>query len=758
MTERRGRGARPSPSVMEPQVKGARATRRGTGTRLLAVLTLTLALLPAAWFSQAPRAGAAVAAVAPHPARPVTDIPDHEHGGSTSDPSPSTGGSDGSGGTEHDADSHVDLPESGQRWTTPDLVAQGALVRIETVADVYVALHHYHVEKYSYTDVSDPQAVASGAFVNSRGLVITGKGALHDDEEQEERFGTWGVNQAFVQAKFLKELPDDPFGRTTITSKNKGELADSPPTDPEINDRLQSCYDWETSHHCAVFVVMHQRVMPSVQNSDSGTLEGLPQSDSRVAVLSTQPRGIAPLTLQLANPEPGAKYWVVSSRGVNEEPLVGTGTLTDDESAPISDDDLAKWSEEFGVLAEGAPVVSDRGDLVAFLGTAEGSDELAAVSASHMSNDLRTFGLTRDSSPVDAQFQDGLELFEASQFAAAVPKLKAAAEATGGQRVARELLGQAEDRSGTAEDLSDEADALTGTDSEQDGWSPLAIGIFAALIVLVLIGAVVAVAVTRRRSWPNDDASPAVGPQPGEANSTGPAPASSPPASSGGGPGPAGADSAEPVPAATPHGHGGRPTTLFATGTTDPKVPAAVRGPRPASDLDPQHTPDDDPGEAPTMKRAATPGSRPGAEARATPSTPEASPGPDPTAPTVSRPTMPGPTPLSETPAPPRTPALYNMPAPSSASAPSIPSIPSSASAAPGVSAAPGASAAPSTSTATSGASSMSGASTTSGSSAPAAPSRPSGSFCRQCGAQLSPGDRFCFSCGTPSGPTGSRG
>ncbi|MCE0538471.1 zinc ribbon domain-containing protein [Kineosporia rhizophila] len=40
----------------------------------------------------------------------------------------------------------------------------------------------------------------------------------------------------------------------------------------------------------------------------------------------------------------------------------------------------------------------------------------------------------------------------------------------------------------------------------------------------------------------------------------------------------------------------------------------------------------------------------------------------------------------------------------------------------------------------------------------PPPPARPSGGFCRQCGAQLSPGDRFCYSCGAPSGSPASKG
>ncbi|GAB6902890.1 zinc ribbon domain-containing protein [Kineosporia succinea] len=524
----------------------------------------------------------------------------HHHQGTAGTPSPSA-----TAHTEHDADSHVDLPRGGQEWTTPDLVAQGALVQVETVAEVYVALHHYHVEKYRYRKVEDPQAVSSGTFVNSRGLVITGKGALADDAAQEKRFGTWGVNQAFVDAKFMKEMPADPFARTTITEKNKGTLADSPPTNPEINDRLQSCYAWETSHHCAVFVVMRHRVLPSVTEGENSELEGLPQSDARVAVLSTQPRGIAPLTLQLANPEPGAKYWVIASRGVNEEPAVGTGTLTDSERSPISAADLEKWSKEFGPLAEGAPVVSERGDLVAFLGTPEGSDELGSVSSSHMSNDLRTFGLARDSSPVDAQFHDGLELFEASQFAAAVPKLKAAAEATGGQRVAVDLLARAEERSGTAEDLSDEADVLTPTGDDVAGWSGRAIAVFSALVLAVLIAAMVALALTRRRHG-------AGGEEPAEDGAETVPPTSPPP----------GGGTRDRASASSSDQH---PTTVFAAGTTDPQ----------------------DPGEEPTVKRPAPPAN-------------------------------------------------------------------------------------------------------------PHAPAHPSGSFCPQCGSQLSPGDRFCFSCGTPAGRAGA--
>jgi hypothetical protein len=434
---------------------------------------------------------------------------------------------------------------------------------------------------------------------------------------------------------------------------------------------------------------MHQRIMPSVQDAKTRNLDGLPLSDSRVAALSTQPRGVTPLTLQLANPEAGTKYWVISSRGVNEKPLVGTGTLTGSELAPISAADLAKWSKQFGELAEGAPVISARGDLVAFLGTSEGSGRLGAVSSSHIANDLRTFGLSRDSSPIDAQFQDGLELFEASQFAAAVPKLKAAVAASGGQRVARQLLAQSEAKSGTAEDLSDEADLLSSPGEQSDGWSTLAIALFSALVILVLIGVGIAIAMARRRSWPDEDD----GEEPGEGTHGGPgagrgddrsaSPGSDAGSGAGSGAG-AGAGSSAgtgagtgaglnprtaevsraPVAAGTgsarrafapitpgpagaegpPNGHPSRPTTLFATGTTDPK-PAAQQARR--------VTPVTDPGEAPTEKRAS---GQPAGPAR------------------------------------------------------------------------------------------------------PDAPQRPSGGFCRQCGSQLSPGDRFCFSCGTPAGSSAGKG
>ncbi|GAB3268399.1 zinc ribbon domain-containing protein [Kineosporia babensis] len=593
---------------MRPRQRTCRRSRT-------AALGLALCLLATVWAAQS---AAALHSADFRPANYTEPAGGHDGHSGGGNPSPSAGSSPTA--SEHDADAHVDLPQGNQEWSTPDLIAQGALVRVETVADVYVALHHFHVENYGYPEVGDPQAVASGAFVNAQGLVITSKGALYDDEKQIERFATWGINKAFVDAKFLKELPDDPFARTTITGATKGELADTPPTDPAMNDRLQDCYDWKTSHHCAVFVVMHQKIVPSVQDKGSAELEGLAQSDARVAAVSTQPRGITPLTLQLANPEPGAKYWVVSSRGVNEEPLVGTGTLTDSEQDPISAADLAKWDKEFGDLAEGAPVVSARGDLVAFLGTAAGSDELAAVSASHISNDLRTFGLTRDSSPVDAQFQDGLELFEAAQFAAAVPKLEVAVQESGGQRVARDLLARAEQKAGSAEDLSDEADVLAVTDQDE-GWSGLAIAVFSALVILVLIGVGIAVAMSRR----HDEG----GPENQGDEEADPGTPTGGPTSSSSNPSQATNPTSQPTnpSQATNPGQATNSTALFATGTTDVKS-----------------------GEEPTLKRG--------------------------------EPNQPQPQPLS----------------------------------------------------------------------------RPSGGFCRQCGTQLSPGDRFCYSCGAPSSATVSKG
>jgi hypothetical protein len=790
MTERRGGGPLLSRSTTQFRKNQQVSVRNGGGRRAAgrgpAALALTLGLLLATGTAQSATAstfGPEETAATPHLALPAGNTPTggHDHGGgSNATPTPGTSPSPGA---EHNADSHVDLPEGGQEWTLPNLVAEGALVRVETVADVYVALHHYHVENYPYRGISDPEAVASGSFVNARGLVVTSKGALHDDAEQERRFGTYGVNRAFVQAGFLKQLPKDPFSRTTITSRNKGPLADSPPTNPLINDRLQSCYNWETSHHCAVFVVMHQRIVPSVQDPKTRNLEGLPLSDTRVAAVSTQPRGVTPLTLQLANPEPGTKYWVVSSRGVNEKPLVGTGTLTDSEQDPISDADLAKWSKQFGVLAEGSPVISARGDLVAFLGTAAGSGRLGAVSSSHIANDLRTFGLTRDSSPIDAQFQDGLQLFEASQFAAAVPKLKAAVTATGGQRVARQLLAQSEQKSGTAEDLSDEADLLSVPNQKSDGWSTLAIALFSALVILVLIGVGIAIAMARRRSWPDgedDEAEPADGP--GQGNNPGAGQSGGP--DSGAGVSHSGADAATglgagldprtaerartPVAAANagdvwthanglagagsppapgaPNGHPSRPTALFATGTTNPK-PAAPQARRavPATDR----------GEAPTEKRAAAPMG--GAEAKAvSPSAPAL--GPVGERGRAAEPSQP--------PAPSRAAEPGLPPAPSQAGEPGQPSSGRSAerghpeaadraaSTDPGLP--PGGPRVGSGHAPVSGQTSIAGQPVSPA--RPAAPQRPSGGFCRQCGSQLSPGDRFCFSCGTPASSPAGKG
>jgi len=669
-----------------------RRRRAPRGAALTAITVATLGLLAAA--VGAPSAQAAAEAR-------TSDSRAQTQAGTDESSPTDTSPTDTAAGT--------DLSGSDEEWTTPDLVAQAALVQVQTMADVYVAVHHFKVAQYSYT-VTDPQAVATGTFLDSHGLAVTGGAALHDDATQEERFATWGINQAFVDAGFMSEMPDDPFERTTITAQNKGPLADTPPTDPAINDRLQDCYKGENSYHCAVFVVMRQRVVSSVQDKDSRAMSAMPQSGGRTAMLSTQPQGITPLTLQLADPQPGEKYWVLATQGVNKEPLIATGTLTDSADEPLEQSDLTTWAQQFGSAAEGAAVISRNGDLIAVLTTATTGDTsdddsgsagtdtdgaLHAVPAAEISTELRDLGLTHNSSAVDAQFQDGLELFEASQFAAAVPKLKAAAEASGGQLVVRDLLTQAQEQSGTAQDLSDEADALSDTQQDQGGWSSAAVVTFTALVVLVLLGAGIALAMTRpgRRAPHGSGASSALGtaqpepaqPEPAQIGHRDPAehgslpidrpttdaqtehpvppdpePRAFSPAGSGNtgsgstgssstgsgwsgglpartsGSGPAGvAPVAEQVDPADDGSREGRLTTIFATGTVDP---------RPT-----------DPGQAPTLQRGAQ-GSGTG----------------------TGRPSQ----------------------------------------------------------------------------ADPVAPARSSGRYCSHCGSRLSPGDRFCFSCGTPAGPS----
>lgn len=600
-----------------------------------------------------------------------------------------------------------DLTGSDQEWTTPDLVGQAALVRVETMADIYVAVHHFRVQRFSYT-VTDPQATATGTYLDAHGLVVTGRAALHEDDDQEARFATYGINRAFVDAGFLAELPDDPFEPTTITAENKGPLADTPPTDPPADDRLQDCYDQENSYHCAVFVVMRQRVVAGVQDRDRRASDALVRSDDSMAVLSTQPQGLTPLTLQLADPQPGAKYWVLSTRGADQEPLIETGTLTGSTSEPLSQADLTAWSQKFGALAEGAAVISERGDLVAVL-TGSGGTGLQAVTAAHIADGLRDFGLTRNSSPVDAQFQDGLELFEASQFAAAVPKLEAAAQASGGQRVVVDLLAQAQELAGTAQDLSDEAGLVTTSEQDRGGWSANAVVAFTGLVVLVLLGAGVALALTHDRDTPErdggpagpDPAAPASGSSPGSAvpgTTTEPSSTTATPA----GPEPGlrqpdrstGETSTGDTPAARIGGSGR--TTVFAIGTTDPAAPqelsrsehpdAAVGGLLPdTTGPEPGHCGSGpaDTAEEPTLRRVVA---SPLADGPAA----------DPSAPVTTAP-------------PP--PATTDPPAPVTADRQNQ-------------------------------------------------PPRETGRFCRRCGSRVSPGDRFCFSCGTPmnastSAPTG---
>ena len=219
------------------------------------------------------------------------------------------------GGQSQGHDEHGELPQGSNQWQNPQTVASAALVRVETRANVAVALHVKTLQHYEFDDLSDDTAVASGVFINSRGAALTSKSALHDDALRQRRFGIRAVNEAFHRAGYLQRLPGDPFAQIHLKDK-------------DLDAHLQSCYHWTgADSDCAVFVTLVHRVLPSI--SRPTPLMGTAASEAEAAVLTTgfQHR---PLTLQLGEAGAGEHYWAVASSGVNRTPKVVTGMLGDD--------------------------------------------------------------------------------------------------------------------------------------------------------------------------------------------------------------------------------------------------------------------------------------------------------------------------------------------------------------------------------------------------------------------------------------------
>ncbi len=399
---------------------------------------------------------------------------------------PMPSGSDDSAPAHSDAAHHDEgaVASAGtgtsHQWRHPDQVAGATLVRVVRSAHVFVAVHASHLKHFEF-DVQDGPSTTMGFMVNPRGAVLTNSAALTVSDAQNDRYAVWAVNQGVKRMGFGLS-PGGDFARRQITSMPKDQQI----TLDDMKMRLQNCYGWRTSLHCAVLIQPKITILPFTTSADDKGYSAVTVwDDAQVAVLTTSDTS-TPLTAQLADGKAGSEYWALT--GASAKGGSPTGTLTKDAQKPLSDADLKKLWQDHGMAGAGAPLISRTGDVIGMLGLK--GDGLEVIPASHLNGDSQDAVITMGSGPLDTQFRDGMKYFESSQFRAAHSILGPVVKASGNELIAATLDAEAKSKQDTAADLTDAANNhmdMSGTSGSSRTW----LWAVAGIVLLIVAGAFV---------------------------------------------------------------------------------------------------------------------------------------------------------------------------------------------------------------------------------------------------------------------------
>ncbi len=414
---------------------------------------------------------------------------------------------------------------------TPLEKAAPGVVYIEARANVEVALVEHHA-------VGDPSGVhiaiiqsawnpvlasASGFFVDPNGAIVT-TGAIRTPDL--ERAKIYAVNEAF-HARYgnAAPLPADPFTRHHIPTAGSHD-----------DERLQACYPpYRTNDAggCVVSATLDLRVYPYVtsqQRYGNLTAEVLPGTNPDVAVLRVRGANGIP-TVPLATST--AKDKALSVLGFLAVPttfdslvkvdqhlqVAGGGAL---RSTGLDAQDVTFARQLRADLPRGlagGPILAEDGLAMGLLPrpVAAGSAPPPLASLTEIQQALKAAGVTPARGVVDASYETAMHLYKNGSYQASIPFFQQALKVFPGHYWAAVNLANAEKqvasgRTGSPASATARPAVQATSGAAQGGgvrW-PL-VGV---LVAAVLLAALVAVALWRRRGSPGRPSSAAGSPAP----------------------------------------------------------------------------------------------------------------------------------------------------------------------------------------------------------------------------------------------------
>lgn len=281
--------------------------------------------------------------------------------------------------------------EDGATYRRPEYLAAGALVRVETTARVSVAVELGGRLKHDINVPAREATTRTGFFV-SPGAVVTSASPVR------RMLGIYAVNQVFRD--YLPRPLAQPFEATHAS-------------DPAIDRELQQCYRWlSPQSSCLVSIRPTVTVRPYTTDGKSLTVSAT-RADAQVTFLvldCPDKAGCSLLTLPIQPAQTTGRYVAVAASG--EDPLTPkvTGQLTGDHEAPLSPADVRTAEKTLGPTADGAPLMSDQGQVVGMIIREDSG--FTALPAQHLVDDAAKQDVTPTSGTKNHHLYQGLAFLE----------------------------------------------------------------------------------------------------------------------------------------------------------------------------------------------------------------------------------------------------------------------------------------------------------------------------------------------------------
>ncbi|TQS46297.1 zinc ribbon domain-containing protein [Cryptosporangium phraense] len=393
-------------------------------------------------------------------------------------------------------------PAQAHKHPTPVQLISPAVVRIMTYGKVSISLIEHNFRGSTGNDISLVQrsyepllATGSGAVVNPSGTIVTSPTVTGVDLSRAANFA---INKIFNERYGDgAPMPADPYSK----AKPSGNTSDV------VSRRLQRCYQGNTTDEtggCVIFTQAVVVVQPFV--ADQKQFGNLPAE----VVYPTGGKKAPVSVLKVGASSMPSVVLGSSSADVEAISELGfTNTPTDEKSLKIvqahftkkgsgverpNDDYQAEVNAGFTNGLDGAPVVSEKGQVVGFL-TKSGS-QVKLVGPDAVADALSAVGVTPERGPTDLVYENALHNYNNGLYSAAAPNLAQVLKLYPGHALATEKLAVANQRKGTSADKGSEGATDTSgfgsTDngsSSDSGSSPniLLWGGLAAVVVLALL-------------------------------------------------------------------------------------------------------------------------------------------------------------------------------------------------------------------------------------------------------------------------------